>query len=49
MQKPFNKNMAPVINKIFQRKDIASINQLYGYTGKKAFNTALIHFVQEYS
>jgi|GEM_PF-587117 len=49
MQKPFNKKMAPAINKIFQRKDIASISQLYGYTGKKAFNTALIDFVQEYS
>lgn len=48
MKMPFDPAMAPIISKIFQRKEISSLAESYGFTGKKAFNNHLIQFTQSY-
>ncbi|XPF95947.1 GNAT family N-acetyltransferase [Colwellia sp. RE-S-Sl-9] len=45
---PFDPAMAPIISKIFQRKEISNLAESYGFTGKKAFNNHLIQFTQSY-
>jgi len=49
MIKPFNKEMMPIISKIFQKIDVSNLTDVYGFTGKKEFNNYLIKFTQDYS
>lgn len=49
MIKPFNKGMMPIISKVFQKKDVSNLTNVYGFTGKKEFNNYLIKFTQDYS
>lgn len=48
MKLPFDPAMAPIINKVFQRKEVSSLTEIYRFTGKKAFNNHLIQFTQRY-
>lgn len=48
MKRSFDPSMAPIISKIFQRKEMSNLVESYGFTGKKAFNNYLIQFTQSY-
>ncbi len=49
MKQPFDSAMAPIINKVFQRREVSTLTEIYGFTGKKAFNNHLIKFTENYS
>ncbi|WP_426369833.1 GNAT family N-acetyltransferase [Pseudocolwellia sp. HL-MZ7] len=49
MKMPFDPDMRPIINKIFQRQEVSSLTEAYGFSGKKAFNNHLIQFIESYS
>ncbi|MDO7086211.1 GNAT family N-acetyltransferase [Pseudocolwellia sp. AS88] len=48
MKRPFDPDMVPIINKIFQRQEVSSLTEAYGFAGKKAFNNHLIKFIESY-
>ena len=48
MKRPFDPDMVPIINKIFQRQEVSSLTEAYGFAGKKAFNNHLIQFIESY-